>query len=103
MFYSACIPAIFGNLPIEESLAHVREAGLRHYEFWGWDLSQIDAYAAAQSRYGLTPAALCTTVHDLTDPSRRDAYLQGLRETLPVCQKLGCRIIISQVLSLIHI
>lgn len=97
MYYSACIPAIFGGQPIPQALAHVRAAGLRHYEFWGWNPEQIEEFSAAQAAHGLTPVAMCTTFHDLTDPNGRENYLAGLRETIPVCRKLGCKTIISQV------
>ena len=97
MYYSACIPAIFGRLPISQALANVHAAGLRHYEFWGWNPQQILEYLAAQTQYGLTPVAMCTTFHGLTDPNCRMKYLAGLEETIPMCSKLGCKTIISQV------
>lgn len=97
MYYSACIPAIFGSQPIRNALASVHAAGLKHYEFWGWDKSQIGNYFSAQEEYSLTPVAMCTTFHDLTDPSGRKKYVAGIAETIPICQKLGCKIIISQV------
>ena len=87
MFYSACIPAVFGGQPIDRAMANVSAAGLKHYEFWGWN----------EEQYGLTPVAMCTTYHELTNPNGREAYVEGIRKTIPVCLKLGCRNIISQV------
>ena len=97
MFYSACIPAVFGGQPIDRAMANVSAAGLKHYEFWGWNEEQIETYAACQQQYGLTPVAMCTTYHELTNPNGREAYVEGIRKTIPVCLKLGCRNIISQV------
>lgn len=97
MYFSACIPAIFGAEPIAQALADVRAAGLKHYEFWGWNAAQIEEYRAAQEKYGLTPVTFCTTFHDLTDPNGREAYLAGIRETISACKKLGCDRIITQV------
>lgn len=97
MFYSACIPALFGGKSAREALAAAHDAGLKHYEFWGWNEEQIDAFAAAQEEFGMTPVAMCTTFHELTDPNGRDAYVEGIKKTIPVCKKLGCKNIISQV------
>ena len=35
MYYSACIPALFGGKTAQEALAGAHAAGLKHYEFWG--------------------------------------------------------------------
>ena len=97
MFYSACIPALFGGKTARDALAAASAAGLKHYEFWGWNEEQIDAYAAAQAEFGMTSVAMCTTYHELTNPNGREAYVEGIKKTIPVCKKLGCRNIISQV------
>ena len=71
MFYSACIPALFGGKTAREALSAAKSAGLNHYEFWGWNEEQIASYAQAQAECGRTPVAMCTTFHELTDPNGR--------------------------------
>jgi len=97
MYYSACIPALFRGMPIYEALPFVREAGLDHYEFWMWKGQDIDAIAKVQKELALTPAALCTTEFALTDPAKREAFIEGIAQTIPVCHALGCKKIITQV------
>ena len=97
MYYSACIPALFHGMPIHEALPFVREAGLDHYEFWMWKGQDIDAIAKVQKELALTPAALCTTEFALTDPAKREAFIEGIIQTIPVCHALGCKKIITQV------
>lgn len=97
MYYSACIPAIFSGCPVHEAMPYVQVAGLHHYEFWSWWDQDIDACLAAQEKLGLTPVALCTRCFTLNDPVWRGAYLDGLKQTIVVCQKLGCNAIITQV------
>lgn len=97
MFYSACVPALFGGSSARDALAAARDAGLKHYEFWGWNEEQIAAYAEAQAEFGMTPVAMCTTFHELTDPNGREKYVEGIKKTIPVCKELGCKNIISQV------
>ena len=97
MFYSACVPALFGGKTAREALAAASGAGLKHYEFWGWNEEQIESFAAAQVEFGMTPVAMCTTFHELTDPNGREKYVEGIQKTISVCKKLGCKNIISQV------
>ena len=48
MFYSACVPALFGGKTAREALAAASAAGLKHYEFWGWNEEQIKSCAEAR-------------------------------------------------------
>ena len=97
MYYSACIPALFRGVSIADALPLVKEAGLDHYEFWMWQEKEIEAIAAAQKETGLTPVSMCTTEFILTDPDKREAFVEGIRKTIPVCHTLGCKKIITQV------
>jgi len=97
MYYSVCIPAVFGGMPVHEALERVKAAGAKHYEFWSWWDQDVDAIAAAQEKAGLKPAALCTYFIPLTEPERRAEYIQGLKESIDVAKKLGCKTLISQL------
>lgn len=97
MVYSACVPAIFSGMNPNDALENVRAADMSYYEFWGWDGEQIEQYKKAQEKYGLTPITFCTTFHDLTDPMKREEYVEGIKKTIPACKTLGCKSIITQV------
>ena len=97
MYYSVCLSALYSKLPLHEALREAAAAGVSACEFWGWWGQDIDALEKAQKEYGMKIAALCTRMIPLTDPQQRKAYLEGLRETLPVAARLRCRTIISQV------
>ncbi len=97
MKYSVCIDSVLPGKTPAEALKCIRESGLKHYEFWGWWDKDCDELLRAQQQTGITPAAMCTRMISLTDLSQRPAYLEGLRETIAVCERLGCRTIISQV------
>ena len=97
MHYSVCVPAGFGGKPVHECLEQIAAIGATHYEFWSWWDQDVDAIRKAQEENGLQVAALCTRFISLTDPACREAYKEGLRETIEVCRKLGCKTIISQV------
>jgi len=55
---SACVEMIYSELPFEERIARVREAGFDAYEFWGWANKDIAAIGEAQKKYDL-PCAAC--------------------------------------------
>jgi hydroxypyruvate isomerase len=95
--YSVCIPAVFNGIASCDALCHVAAAGFKRYEFWSWWDQDIDAYMKAQKENGLEIAAICTFFISLTDPACREAYKDGLKKTIEVCKKLGCKTIISQV------
>lgn len=97
MHYSVCIPAVFAGKAPDSALCHVAAAGFARYEIWSWWDQDIDACMKAQKENGLEIAAVCTFFISLTDPACREAYKDGLKKTIEVCKKLGCKTVISQV------
>jgi len=97
MHYSVCVPAVFGDIPVHEALEQIAAIGASHYEFWSWWDQDVDAIEAAQQKTGLKPAALCTYFIPLTEPERREEYIEGLKETIAVAKRLGCTTLISQL------
>ena len=52
---------------------------------------------ALRDKYGLQIASCCTRFISLVDPSVRNVYLAGLKESIAAAQMLGCKTLISQV------
>lgn len=97
MFYSVCVSALFGGLPVPEAIGRVKEAGLDVCEFWSWWDKDIGAVRRALDEHGVRLSAMCTRFVPFNDPARRQEYLDGLKETLDAARLLGCQTIISQV------
>ena len=97
MYYSVCVPAVFRGKKIEDVLPAVRRAGFDYYEFWGWQGVDVDACYAAQQREGLKLRTLCTKAEPLTNPQKRQEYVDGLKATAEICKKMGAKVIITQV------
>lgn len=97
MYYSVCVPAVLGKKDPAAALDAVAAANFKRYEIWSWWDKDLEAYQKAQQKNQLTIAALCTKFIPLTDPACRQDYINGLRDTIEVCKKLGCKTIISQV------
>lgn len=97
MRLSICIDALFNHIDLSTALSELSAIGLNRYEFWQWWSKDLDALRDAQERLGMTPVACCTRFISLVDPARRSAYLDGLRQSIAAAQKLGCKMLISQV------
>ena len=94
---SVCIDAVFEGVPKPDAIARVKDCGIDAIEFWGWWDKDLDAIERAVSRHDMAISACCTRFISLVDPAMRDAYLNGLRESIDAAKRLNCATIISQV------
>ncbi|WP_257346154.1 TIM barrel protein [Pseudalkalibacillus decolorationis] len=101
MKYSLCI----GAYPDKDILYHlekVKEHGFHGLEYYGWEQLDVDIVAKEQERIGVGIIATCTRYFNLVDSSKREEYLQGLKETIDACDKLGTKSIITQTGNVIE-
>lgn len=94
---SVCIDAVFEGVGKAEAIARVADCGIGAFEFWGWwdkDLAEIEDAAA---KHSMQIASICTKFISLVDPQLRNAYLDGLGESIDAAKRLGCPTLISQV------
>jgi hydroxypyruvate isomerase len=96
---SACIEALFTKTnPFEQRLDHVKEAGLRAFEFWGWRNRDLAALARKKEETGLELAAFsCDTGGALVAPGSGEKFLPALRESIAAAKRLDCRRLIVTV------
>ena len=98
MVYSICLPAVFRDVPPAEALDAVKEAGYGYFEIWNPGMYGIDTLKAEEERTGLHMVTHGLLNREpLNDPSRLEAYVAALKETIPVAKKLGVTKIISRV------
>jgi hydroxypyruvate isomerase len=85
---------VFKNLPFEERLAKVVEAGYTQIELVGeyrdWAAADFDRANAARNRLGVRFDATAGLRTSLTNPSARDAFLAELKAALTPMETLGC-------------
>ena len=96
MKLSICIDSIFEGKAPERAIAESAAYGIHAIEFWGWWDKDVKAIKKACDENKVELAALCTPFISLTDPSQREKYINGLRETIETAKYLGCKTIISQ-------
>jgi hydroxypyruvate isomerase len=91
---SVMLWTVFRDLPFEERLEKVSEAGYRNIELVGeyakWTAADFDRATRAARRLGIRFDATAGLGHGVGKPADRDAFLADLREALTPMETLGC-------------
>jgi hydroxypyruvate isomerase len=95
--FSVCVDALFGGKDFIESASKVKKVGIGTIEFWQWWDRDIESIAMAKNRLGIEIWGFCTKFISLTDSLAREEYIEGIRESIAVAQKLGAKHLITQV------
>jgi hydroxypyruvate isomerase len=95
---SVMLWTVFTNLPFEERLAKVAEAGYSNVELVGeyskWSAADFARANAARKRLGIEFDATAGLAHGIANPAARDALLAELTQALTPMETLGCPAII---------
>ncbi|MEL7265445.1 MAG: TIM barrel protein, partial [Planctomycetota bacterium] len=97
MKLSVCIDAVFENVAAANAISAVAACGIPAFEFWCWWEKDLDEIRRVRDQHNLQIAACCTKFISLVDASQRDAYLQGLAESIAAARAMDCPTLISQV------
>lgn len=89
---------VFRDLPFEQRLEKVAEAGYRAVELVGefekWSDEDYRNAMRKKQSLGITFDTTAGLKHGVGDPAVRDAFLADLRRLLPICERLECPSII---------
>jgi hydroxypyruvate isomerase len=67
------------------------DSGFRRVEFWNWRAKDLRAVQRAMAATGTALQVMCVEpMGHLVDRTTHDAFLAGLRESVPVAEDLGC-------------
>jgi hydroxypyruvate isomerase len=95
---SVMLWTVFRDLPFEQRLEKVAEAGYRNVELVGeyekWTDQDFDRANAKRKELGITFDCTAGLKHGLCNPADRDGLLDELRRTLPIMERLDCPAII---------
>jgi hydroxypyruvate isomerase len=97
--FSACVEWLFADEAADFSdrigLAH--KAGFDAFEFWHWTNKDMGRVEAAMRETGIRPASfVAEPMISLTDPANHAAFLEGLRRSAEIAQRLGAKTLIAQ-------
>ncbi|MEJ2009905.1 MAG: TIM barrel protein, partial [Acidobacteriota bacterium] len=85
---------VFRNLPFEERLEKVSEAGFHAVELVGefekWSDADYHRFNRKKRELGITFDATAGLKHGIGNPEEREAFLKDLRALMTVCDKLEC-------------
>ncbi len=91
------IPCFFNGMDFIEAIYKVRSLGFNAIETYSWKELDLDRVRTACEDACVELLSICTTEFRMTDPSFRQAWLDGLKETCAAAEKLGAKFIITQV------
>ena len=91
------LPCFFKNTDFCDAVRSVASIGYDAVELWGWGGIDIAQAKAVLDETGVELISMCTTEFRLTEPSYRDAFLEGLEETCEFASRLGVKKLITQV------
>ncbi|QND49037.1 TIM barrel protein [Rhizobium lusitanum] len=97
--FSACIEWLFAHEgdDFADRIRLAHRAGLDAVEFWWWTNKDVDAIASAVAETGIAVAGLVAEpMIALTNPANKAAWLEGLRVSVGVAQRLGAPVLIAQ-------
>ena len=93
--YAVNVEMTWNKLPFLDRLRKVAEAGFSHYEFWPWRNKDIDAIVKLNKELNIVPAQFSaspkTFKQGITDPRRKDEFLEDIKLALEVAAKLGVK------------
>jgi hydroxypyruvate isomerase len=93
---SVMLWTVFNDLPFEERLAKVAEAGYSKVELVGeynsrhWTQADYDRANAARKRLGIEIDATAGLKYAIANPAERDVFLAELKGALAQMESLGC-------------
>src|SRR5438552_6709106 len=91
---SVMLWTIFRDLPFEQRLEKVAQAGYTNVELVGeyekWSEQDFDRANAKRKQLGITFDCTAGLNHSLCNPAERDSLIAEFRRTLPIMRKLDC-------------
>ena len=96
MKISVCIESVFQGMDSLAALEQVRAAGFGAFEFWNWQNKDMEKLAQKKAALGLHCVCFCTKSFELTDPDKRDTFLEGLKESVLQAKQLIVPFLITQ-------
>jgi hydroxypyruvate isomerase len=97
--FSACIEWLFAEDGdnFADRIRKAQQAGLDAAEFWRWTNKDLEAIEAVLAETGIAVTGIVAEpMIALTDPANKQAWLDGLRNSIAVAQRLGAKILIAQ-------
>lgn len=87
---SACIDAMYTEIPFLDRFQAAKDDGFEYVEFWGWTDKDIDAVKARAEKAGI---GICgfngDADYSLIDPAHKQNYMEFLKKSAAIAKKIG--------------
>jgi hydroxypyruvate isomerase len=80
---------------MDKILRTVKEMGFTTFEFWSWWNRDLNLMEKLVKELDLQVGSFCSRSISLVDPELREAYVEGLRESLEVAGRFNCQYLIA--------
>ena len=90
--YAVNLETVWSRLPLLDRLKKVADAGFTHYEFWQFKTKDIHALDKVSRALNLTPVRF-TAFRGLTDPKKKEAFLESIDDAIEVADTLGVKML----------
>lgn len=91
------VPCFFGKMDFCEAIAKIAELGFDAAETYNWKSLDLDAVRNACEQSGVELLSICTTEFNMTNPAKREDWLNGLKESCAAAKRVGASKLITQV------
>lgn len=91
------VPCFFGKMDFCEAIAKIAELGFDAAETYNWKSLDLDAVRNACEQSGVELLSMCTTEFNMTNPAKREDWLNGLKESCAAAKCVGASKLITQV------
>lgn len=91
------IPCFFKNMDFCDAIRKVSELGYDAAETYNWKSLDLDAVKSTLDDTGVQLLSMCTSEFRMTTPEHRQLWLDGLKESCEAANKLGVKMLITQV------
>ena len=91
------VPCFFGKMDFCEAIAKIAQLGFDAAETYNWTSLDLDAVRNACEQSGVELLSMCTTEFNMTNPAKREDWLNGLKESCAAAKRVGASKLITQV------
>lgn len=91
------VPCFFGKMDFCEAIAKIAQLGFDAAETYNWKSLDLDAVRHACEQSGVELLSMCTTEFNMTNPAKREDWLNGLKESCAAAKRVGASKLITQV------
>lgn len=97
MRYCIPIPCFFGKMDFCEAIKTVKALGFDAAETYNWRNLDLDQVRGTCQDTGVELLSMCTTEFNMTDPTMRKTWLEGLAVSCKAANQVGVKKLITQV------